>query len=70
MITSRTLRANHPNRVTIVLNSSDGVQSGLLADSIAITDNLATVTNVAIDWIIGKISLQKVDRALRNTLCL
>ena len=29
MITSRTFRANHPSRVTIVLNTPDGGQSGL-----------------------------------------
>ena len=68
MITSRTFRANHPSRVTIVLNTPDGVQSGLLADSIVVTDNLATVTDVAIDRVIGKISMQKVDQALRHTL--
>jgi mRNA interferase MazF len=68
MITSRTFRANHPSRVTIVLNTPDGVQSGLLADSIVVTDNLATVTDVAIDRVIGKISMQRVDQALRHTL--
>ncbi len=70
MITSRTFRANHPSRVTIVLNTPDGVQSGLLADSIVVTDNLATVTDVAIDRVIGKISMQRVDQALRHTLSL
>ena len=68
MITSRTFRANHPSRVTIVLNTPDGVQSGLLADSIVVTDNLATVTDVAIDRVIGKISMQRVDQALKHTL--
>ena len=68
MITSRTFRANHPSRVTISLNTPDGVQSGLLADSIVVTDNLATVTDVAIDRVIGKISMKKVDQALRHTL--
>jgi mRNA interferase MazF len=61
IITSRTFRANHPSRVTIVLNSPDGVQSGLLADSIVVTDNLANVRNLAIDRIIGKISMQKAE---------
>ncbi|MCX6078268.1 MAG: type II toxin-antitoxin system PemK/MazF family toxin [Chloroflexi bacterium] len=68
MITSRTFRANHPSRVMIVLNTPDGVQSGLLADSVVVTDNLATVTDVAIDRVIGKISMQRVDQALRHTL--
>ena len=68
MITSRTFRANHPSRVTIVLNTPDGVQSGLLADSVVVTDNMATVTDVAIDRVIGKISMQRVDQALRHTL--
>lgn len=68
MITSRMVRAKHPSRVTITLNSPEGRQSGLLADSVVVTDNLATITDLAIDRVIGKISMQKVDQALRHTL--
>jgi mRNA interferase MazF len=43
MITSRMFRANHPSRVTILLSTLEGQQSGLLTDSVVMTDNLATV---------------------------
>ncbi len=68
MITSRMFRANHPSRVTIVLDSPDGVRSGLLTDSIVATDNLATITETAIERVIREISMKKVDQALRHTL--
>jgi mRNA interferase MazF len=68
MITSRLFRANHPSRVTIKLNSPEGKRSGLLADSVVATDNLATITTVAIERIIGEIPMKKVDRALKHTL--
>lgn len=47
MITSKMFRANHPSRVSILLASPAGQQSGL-TDSIVMTDNLATVLEVAI----------------------
>ena len=34
IITSQMFRAGHPSRVTILLNSLEGQQSGLLADSV------------------------------------
>jgi mRNA interferase MazF len=68
MITSRMFRANHPCRVTIQLSSSAGQQSGLLTDSIVMTDNLATVAESEIDRIIGYLSMEEVDSALRHTL--
>jgi len=68
MITSRMFRANHPSRITIALNSAEGEQSGLLADSVVVTDNLATIAEIAIDRVIGEIPMQKVDQALRHTL--
>ncbi len=48
MITSQMSRAGHPSRVTVVLNSSDGQQSGLLTDSVVMTDNLATILMSAV----------------------
>lgn len=68
MITSRMFRANHPCRVTIQLSSSAGQQSGLLTDSVVMTDNLATVAESEIDRIIGLLSMEEVDSALRHTL--
>ena len=68
MITSRMFRANHPCRVTVQLSSSEGQQSGLLTDSVVMSDNLATVAESEIDRIIGSLSMEKVDAALRHTL--
>ena len=68
MITSRMFRANHPCRVAIQLSSSEGKQSGLLTDSVVMTDNLATVAESEIDRIIGSLPMEKMDIALRHTL--
>ena len=68
MITSRVFRANHPSRGLIKLNSPAGKGSGLLTDSVVMTDNLATVAELAIDRVIGKIPMKEVDKALRHTL--
>ena len=68
MITSRMFRANHPSRVTIQLSSSEGKMSGLLTDSVVMTDNLATIAESEIDRVIGLLSMDKEDSALRHTL--
>jgi mRNA interferase MazF len=68
MITSHMSRSNHPSRVTILLDTSEGQQSGLLTDSVIMTDNLATVTLVAIFRVIGSLPTADVDTALRWTL--
>jgi mRNA interferase MazF len=68
MITSRMFRSNHPSRVTIQLTSDEGQRSGLLTDSVVMTDNLATVAESEIDRIIGLLPMGEVDRALRHTL--
>jgi mRNA interferase MazF len=68
MITSRMFRANHPSRVTILQDSPAGRQSGLLTDSIVMTDNLATVGAAAIGRVIGTLPMADIDAALRHTL--
>ena len=70
MISSRMFRAGHASRVTVLLNSSEGKQSGLLTDSVVMTDNLATVTNQAIDRVIGTLPMTQIDEALKHTLSL
>jgi len=70
MITSRTFRANHPSRLLIERATPVGQQSGLLTDSVVMTDNLATVAEAAIDRVIGILPMADVDRALRHTLML
>jgi mRNA interferase MazF len=68
MITSRLFRANHPSRVLVRVSTPAGQQSGLLTDSVVMTDNLATVAEVAIDHVIGTLPMTDVDTALRYTL--
>jgi len=68
MITSRIFRANHPSRVLISLSAPEGEQSGLLSDSVVMTDNLATVIESAINRVIGALPMESVDAALRHTL--
>jgi mRNA interferase MazF len=68
MITSRLFRANHPSRVTIFLSTPEGQQSGLLTDSVVMTDNLATIAESEIDRVIGTLPMAEIDVALRHTL--
>ena len=68
MITSRLFRAGHPSRVSILLSTKDGQQSGLLSDSVVMTDNLATIAEAEIDRAIGTLPMGKIDTALRTTL--
>jgi mRNA interferase MazF len=68
MITSQMFRADHPSRVTIVLNSPEGKQSGLLIDSVVMSDNLATITISAVYRVIGSLPTANVDKALKHTL--
>lgn len=68
MITSRMFRASHPSRVPVLLASPEGAASGLLSDSVVMTDNLATVLAPAISRVIGLLPMNAVDIALRHTL--
>lgn len=67
LITSQMFRANHPSRVTVLLNSLEGQSSGLLT-SVVMTDNLATISLSAIYRVIGSLSTADIDRALKHTL--
>ncbi len=70
MITTNLFRANHPSRVTVLRATPEGARSGLLADSVVMTDNLATIADAAIDRVIGALPMPNVDTALRHTLAL
>lgn len=71
MITSNMSRADHPSRVKLLLNSSEGKEARILMDSVVMTDNLATVRENEIDRVLGSLKdLMKVDAALRRTLSL
>ena len=68
MITSQMTRAGHPSRVTVMVASPTGQQTGLISDSVVMTDNLVTVTASAINRVIGVLPMADVDKALRHTL--
>jgi mRNA interferase MazF len=68
MITSRLFRSNHPSRITVLLSSPEGQQSGLLSDSVVMTDNIATIALSEIDRLIGRLPMAQVDEAIRHTL--
>ena len=69
MITSNTKRAGHPSRVLIEVSTPLGQQTGLLSDSVIMTDNLATILDTEIDRSIGVLTdMSSVEVALRHTL--
>lgn len=68
MITSNMSRAGHPSRVPILVSTPEGQQSGLVMDSVVITDNLATIVESTIERVVGSILMEKIDAALRHTL--
>ncbi|NJN60049.1 MAG: type II toxin-antitoxin system PemK/MazF family toxin [Leptolyngbyaceae cyanobacterium SL_5_9] len=68
MVTSQMFRAGHPSRVTVLLNSPEGKHSGLLTDSVVMTDNLATIVLSAVHCVIGSLPMQNIDAALKHTL--
>ena len=71
MITSNMARAGHASRVVVRVDSESAKGSGLLMDSVIMTDNLATLQYSEIDRILGTFpELRELDAALRTTLAL
>ena len=71
MITSNIARAGHPSRVLVRVVRQRANETGLLMDSVIMTDNLATVLYWEIDRVIGTFPLvAELDNALRTTLAL
>ena len=68
MISSQMSRATHPSRTAVLLSSPEGQASGLLSDSVVLTDNLATVVETAVYRVIGSLPMADVETALRHTL--
>jgi mRNA interferase MazF len=69
MITSNLARSGHPSRVFVSLATPEGQQTGLLGDSVIMTDNLVTLLENEIDRKIGILSdMVAVDAALKRTL--
>jgi mRNA interferase MazF len=71
MITSNMARAGHPSRVEVLLATSDGQRTGLVTDSVIMTDNLRTLLIGHLDRHLGTwADMGAVDAALRHTLSL
>ena len=69
MVTSNLSRAGHPSRVLVERQTVIGQKSGLITDSVIMTDNLATITTAAIDKSIGVWSdMAAIETALCHTL--
>ena len=67
MISSQMQRAGHASRVSVTQTSPEGQQSGLLSDSVVLTDNLATIADSAVHRVIGSLPMGDVEIALRHT---
>lgn len=68
VITSN-LNRTGSTRVLIVKDSPEGQQMGLVADSVVVADNLATVLDREVDRVIGTCPvMDQVDAALRIAL--
>jgi mRNA interferase MazF len=70
-ITSSTARAGHASRVSVLPGGESAKRSGLLMESVIMTDNPATARYSEIDRVIGSLrDLTETDAALRTTLAL
>ncbi len=68
MITSNLSRSGHPSRVFISLTAASRRQTGLISDSVIVTDNLVTVAETEISRTLGIWhDMPAVDDALRHT---
>lgn len=70
-ITTNLARAHDPAHVLIEIATPNGVQSGLLHDSLVSCLNLATLTDNRIDKVIGHLTtslMRQVDSALKVAL--
>jgi len=68
MISSQMSRGGHPSRVSVARGSHEWLKSGLLLDSVVMTDNIATVMHAAVHRVIGELPMIEVDKSLRFTL--
>jgi mRNA interferase MazF len=68
MITSNQQRANHLSRVAVSIATAEGQASGLVTDSVIMTDDIATVLSSEINRVIGRLTMVDVNAALKHTL--
>jgi len=68
LITSKLSRAGHASRIAVDITTPEGQQTGLLSNSVIVTDNLATVRNDEIRRGLGVFpDAALLDAALRHT---
>ncbi len=67
MVTSNMSRSQHPSRLTIFLRTPESARSGLVSNSVIMTDNLVTVTLSSITRVIGSIDTLNLQKSLCNT---
>ena len=68
MITSNSNRKNHKSRIFIKLESKIGNKTGLLTDSVIMTDNIATIRTEEIYKKIGEFTdTVSLENCLKNT---
>ena len=71
MVSSNLARADHPSRVRVACTAGGFAETGLLTDSVIMTDNLATVSETEIARRIGRLAdCRELDAAIRHTLAL
>ncbi|MEK7706935.1 MAG: type II toxin-antitoxin system PemK/MazF family toxin [Verrucomicrobiota bacterium] len=71
MISSNLSRRGHPSRVFVSCGSAEGRSAGLRLDSVIMTDNLATILDTEMDFVLGRLpNPEPVDAALKHTLAL
>ena len=63
MISSKLMRANHPSRI-FVSRVTSGRDTGLLVDSVVMTDNIATVSLNAVSRVVGNLPGMREVEAL------
>ncbi len=69
MVSSNLARAGYNSRVLLKIDTEPGKESGLLLDSVIMTDNLATISLSSVVRIIGTLKkMDLIDNALRHTL--
>lgn len=69
MISSNIRRSGRKSRFLIRFESEIGRASGILLDSVVMTDNLATVLTSRVIKVIGCLeSMQEIDECLRHSL--
>ena len=69
MISSNLSRCGPPSRIVVRYDSAMGLATGLLSDSVIMTDNLATIRLEAIAQILGHFAqATELDTALKHTL--